>query len=89
MTKVGVRELKNRLSSYLRQVKQGEEISVTERGKVIAVLAPAERGKRIAEFLPLIQAGLALWNGGKPSGSLAPVKGRGKTLSRMVIEDRR
>lgn len=30
---VGTRELKNRLSEYLRRVKAGETITVTERGK--------------------------------------------------------
>lgn len=36
---VGVRELKVHLSEVLRAVKSGERIEVTERGKVIAVLA--------------------------------------------------
>jgi antitoxin (DNA-binding transcriptional repressor) of toxin-antitoxin stability system len=35
---VGVRELKNRLSEYLRLVKGGEEILVTDRGEVVAEL---------------------------------------------------
>jgi len=38
MRAVGVRELKNRLSEYLRLVKAGEEVLVTERGEVIAEL---------------------------------------------------
>ncbi|MGQ0703999.1 MAG: type II toxin-antitoxin system Phd/YefM family antitoxin [Gemmatimonadales bacterium] len=36
MRAVGVRELKNRLSEYLRLVKQGEQVLVTEHGVVIA-----------------------------------------------------
>jgi antitoxin (DNA-binding transcriptional repressor) of toxin-antitoxin stability system len=35
---VGVRELKNRLSEYLRLVRSGEEILVTDRGEVVAEL---------------------------------------------------
>jgi antitoxin (DNA-binding transcriptional repressor) of toxin-antitoxin stability system len=35
---VAVKELKNRLSSYLREVKEGEVVLVTDRGKVIAEL---------------------------------------------------
>jgi antitoxin (DNA-binding transcriptional repressor) of toxin-antitoxin stability system len=35
---VGVRELKNRLSEYLRLVREGQEILVTDRGEVIAEL---------------------------------------------------
>jgi len=38
MKAVGVRELKNRLSEYLRLVRNGEEILVTDRGEVIAEL---------------------------------------------------
>jgi len=38
MKAVGIRELKNRLSEYLRQVGQGEEILVTDRGVVVAEL---------------------------------------------------
>jgi len=35
---VGVRELKNRLSEYLRLVRKGEEFLVTARGEVVAEL---------------------------------------------------
>jgi antitoxin (DNA-binding transcriptional repressor) of toxin-antitoxin stability system len=38
MKAVGVRELKSRLSEYLRLVRGGEEILVTDRGEVIAEL---------------------------------------------------
>lgn len=37
MRKTGVKELKNNLSYYLREVKQGEKVLVTERDKVIAL----------------------------------------------------
>lgn len=43
MNTVGVRELKNRLSEYLRRVRQGEEIFVTDRGRVVAELRQPER----------------------------------------------
>jgi len=38
MKAVGVRELKDRLSEYLRLVRNGEEILVTDRGEVVAEL---------------------------------------------------
>ena len=38
MTTVGIRELKNRLSEYLRMVRRGEAILVTDRGDVVAEL---------------------------------------------------
>lgn len=43
MKAVGVKELKNRLSEYLRMVRHGEDILVTDRGEVIAELRPAGR----------------------------------------------
>lgn len=38
--KVGVRELRQNLSVYLRRVEKGETLEVTERGRPVAVLAP-------------------------------------------------
>lgn len=35
---VGVKELKNRLSAYLREVRNGRRILVTDRGEVVAEL---------------------------------------------------
>lgn len=40
MRAVGVRELKNRLSEYLRIVRSGEPVLVTDRGVVVAELRP-------------------------------------------------
>lgn len=40
MRAVGVRELKNRLSEYLRAVRSGEQVLVTDRGQVVAELRP-------------------------------------------------
>jgi prevent-host-death family protein len=41
---VGVRELKNRTTEILRQVEVGDRVSVTRRGRVIAVIEPASEG---------------------------------------------
>jgi prevent-host-death family protein len=38
--RVGVRELRQNLSKYLRRVQRGERLEVTERGVPVAVLAP-------------------------------------------------
>ena len=45
MTQVGIRELKNRLSHYIRIVKGGEAIHVTDRGEVVAELVPPGSGR--------------------------------------------
>lgn len=41
MPTVGVRELRQNLSRYLQQVKQGESFVVTERGREVARLLPS------------------------------------------------
>ncbi len=40
MRAVGIRELKNRLSHYVRLVESGESVLVTDRGAVVAELRP-------------------------------------------------
>ncbi|MEJ7774411.1 MAG: type II toxin-antitoxin system prevent-host-death family antitoxin [Nocardioidaceae bacterium] len=40
MERVGVRELRQNASRYLRRVKSGETVEVTERGKLVALLVP-------------------------------------------------
>jgi prevent-host-death family protein len=41
MRAVGIRELKNRLSEFIRLVEAGESVLVTDRGTVVAELRPA------------------------------------------------
>jgi prevent-host-death family protein len=40
--RIGVRELRQNASRYLALVKAGETVEVTERGELVAVLAPPE-----------------------------------------------
>jgi prevent-host-death family protein len=40
MERVGVRELRQNLSVYLRRVRRGESLEVTERGEPVAILQP-------------------------------------------------
>ncbi|MCZ6916507.1 MAG: type II toxin-antitoxin system prevent-host-death family antitoxin [Gemmatimonadetes bacterium] len=44
MKAVGIRELKARLSQYVREVRRGEVILVTDRGEVVAELRQPGRG---------------------------------------------
>ena len=53
---VGVRELKNHLSSFLDRVKAGEEITVTEHGRPIARLRAV--GGDVDRMAELIAAGI-------------------------------
>jgi prevent-host-death family protein len=44
MRTVGLRELQNRLSEYVREVRSGESVLVTDRGEVVAELIPPGKG---------------------------------------------
>lgn len=48
---VGVRELRQNLSVYLRRVVAGEALEVTDRGKPVAVLAPLEKPTTLLQRL--------------------------------------
>jgi prevent-host-death family protein len=50
MKTIGVRELKNRLSQYLREVRSGESVLVTDRGEVVAELTPTGQGSTDASI---------------------------------------
>lgn len=56
----GVRELKDNLSKYLRQIEKGEHVVVTAHGRVVAELVPprgAQQG-RISRFERLVASGV-------------------------------
>lgn len=88
---VGVKELKNSLSRYLRAVSAGETVLVTERGKVVAELrpraaAPASAGEEVLD--KLARDGVLSRGRGKVQAA-APIrlKSRAKA-SAVVIADR-
>lgn len=56
MKTVGVRELKNRLSEYIRQVRSGESVLVTDRGEVVAELTPPGHGTTEGDIAPGLRA---------------------------------
>jgi prevent-host-death family protein len=54
MKEVGIRELKNRLSHYVRQARAGQEIVVTDRGERVAELVPPQRRRPGQELRHLV-----------------------------------
>ncbi len=54
--RVGVRDLKNRLSAYLDLVKSGQDIVVTEHGRPIARLSPVSAD--VDRMAALVEAGI-------------------------------
>ena len=89
MNAVGVRDLKNRLSHHLKRVRAGARLTVTERGRPIATLAPVEDIDDLAWLHRMVAEGRVHWGGGKPTGSKNPPRNTGRLLSDIVIEDRR
>ena len=89
MAEVGIRELKAHLSEHLKRVQGGLRLIVTDRGRAIATITPVGQPQAPAWVLRMVADGLATWNGGKPVGLNPRLKSKGKSASRMVIEDRR
>lgn len=83
---MGVRELKDHLSGYLRQVKEGKIVEITEHGRLVGRIIPQE--KTLEEKLEAMrQAGLIRWSGRKfrPGRSVGNTIGE-KRLSDIVSE---
>lgn len=93
MKKVGCRELKNRHGYYMKRVRRGETLLITNRGKTIAKLVPmdgdsAEESPLEARLRELAAQGhirLARKRGFEP---FEPLPQRGKPASQIIIEDR-
>lgn len=92
MIHVGVKDLKNHLSRYLKKAHAGETIRITDRGKVIAVVtgvAP-QTSPLLTTLHRLIDGERYHWNGRKPRGlSQRPSLTPGPTLADLIAEDRR
>lgn len=83
-TKVGIRELKAHLSHYVRLVRDGGRVVVTDRGEEVAELravTPVNPGLR-----ELIDNGTVRWSGGKPARFPRPITIRGGPISDTVGE---
>jgi antitoxin (DNA-binding transcriptional repressor) of toxin-antitoxin stability system len=59
MKSVGVKQLKSRLSEYLRLVRGGETVLVTDRDEVVAELRPTRRQSSTADSLDELLDALA------------------------------
>jgi len=91
---VGSRELKNRLTHYLRLTQKGERIIVTDHGKPVAILhdltqvevgASAEERLATASIEGIVRLP-------RPGASLnlkaQPVSHRGRAAAEILLEDR-
>jgi prevent-host-death family protein len=89
MMALGLRALKAQLSQQVRRAQAGARVTITDRGKPIAVLAPIEPDDALAWARALVARGQAAWIGGKPAGLRRRIPSRGRPASREVLEDRR
>ncbi len=88
VTTVGVRELKARLSAYLRQVKAGATIVITERGRPVGRIVPLA-GLPEERMQALIEAGMVAWSGRRlpPLAPVARTRGE-RSVADLLLEGR-
>ena len=93
MSTVGVKELKNCLTQYLRRTKRGEEVIVTERGNPIALIQPIKSATHTvsleARLAGLAAQGLVALPTQKPLKRVRLVRVSGKPISKAIVEERR
>ena len=61
MISTGIRDLKNNLSHYVRQIEAGKRVAVTAHGRVVAELVPPAMGARTRggnQYDDLVMAGV-------------------------------
>lgn len=89
MLEVGIKELKDGLSAYLRRVARGEHVRVTSRGEPVADLIPAQPAKaQDPELLQLEAEGkITLSRLPRPRRSPPPSRAR-RSASRYVLDER-
>ena len=86
---VGARELKVRLGTYLRLVRQGQTLVVTDRGEPVAELRPIATEGKVDAILAKLEAGGAVARPKrKRLAEFRPIDSRGNSPSAAIIEDR-
>jgi len=86
---VGARELKTRLGTYLRRVREGRTLLVTDRGEPVAELRPLQTDTSVpARLLKLSTTRAVTLPLRKSMAAFKPIQGKGRTLSDAVREDR-
>ena len=87
---VEVRELKTRLGSYLREVRRGQTIVVTDRGEPVAELRPIAAANSVAdaELDRLVAVGRLTRASKAPLAPFRPIRRKGPRLTDALVEDR-
>jgi prevent-host-death family protein len=86
---VGARELKVRLGTYLRRVREGRTLLVTDRGQPVAELRPIGMEAEVDAILAKLEAVGAIARPTKKHvAPFRPIESRGEAAAMAVIEDR-
>ena len=86
---VGARELKTRLGTYLRRVREGRTLLVTDCGEPIAELRPLPSDTSVnAALLKLSSKRTVTLPARKAMVAFGPIQSRGRALSEAIREDR-
>ncbi len=86
MSRVGIKELKAKLSAYITMVRNGNAVLVTDHGEEVALIVPLSQEYRLVRSLEM--SGKAVWSRGKPLGMEQGVMVTGKPLSLTILEER-
>jgi prevent-host-death family protein len=86
---VGSRELKTRLGGYLRRVREGATLVITDRGQPVAELKPLRSTGAERAALERLQAlGSVTRQEDRPLAPFRPIRARGASVSAARLEDR-
>ncbi len=91
MISVGIRELKNSLSHYVRQVEAGRRVTVTDRGRVVAELVPpGASDPRPSRYEELVASGVIrpALEQGDPFADFPRLRLPPGTAAALIDEDR-
>jgi prevent-host-death family protein len=86
--KAGIREVRDRFTYYLDQVRRGREVIVTERGREVAALIPLrENSVEDAVARLEIEGVVEMADSWRPL-AMTRSRLRGRLLSKLVLEER-
>jgi prevent-host-death family protein len=87
---VAVKELKSRLSEYLRRVRAGERLTITDRGEPVAEIYPLGRHRKSGaqRLADLADAGEVTLPRGRGLRDIEPMPLRGRSIAGTLLEDR-
>ncbi len=90
MASVGIRELKNNLSHYVKQAAAGKRVTVTDRGVAVAELMPVSGSERGSRYEELVAEGLIrpALESGDPLADFPRIKLPRGTVAALIDEDR-